>query len=150
MQPRRAFSPSAQTSQPAKERPQQPQPVEEPEDKRRPSKHKWVPLEIDIPKNNKHERRKPDRSGDAQSTVSDGDRDWRAERELSHAHNGRHQRPASAAPRGRGGRSRGGRRGPFNRPANRLPTDPDYPDFPADFAQVDSFLSGGLEKWKPR
>lgn len=143
LQPRRSFSPVAQTSSVSKERqqqlPQQPQQmqVEESEDKRKPYKHKWVPLEIDLTKSNKHERRKPDRSGDAQSTVSDGDRDWRAERELNvPAHNGRHQRPASAAPRGRGGRSRGGRRGPFNRAANRIPSDPDYADYPADFTQV--------------
>ncbi|KAJ8923701.1 hypothetical protein NQ315_010282, partial [Exocentrus adspersus] len=137
VEPRRAFSPIAQTATSSKERPQQ---VEEIEDKRKASKHRWVPLEIDLPKSNKHERRKPERSGDAQSTVSEGDRDWRAERELSASvHNGRHQRPASAAPRGRGGRTRGGRRGPFNRPANRMPSDPDYSDYPGDFAQLGKF-----------
>ncbi|XP_018578792.1 la-related protein 1B isoform X1 [Anoplophora glabripennis] len=148
VEPRRSFSPVAQTSNAPKDRQlpppppqqQQQQQVEEAEDKRKPSKHKWVPLEIDLTKSNKHERRKPERSGDVQSTVSDGDRDWRAERELSApTHNGRHQRPASAAPRGRGGRSRGGRRGPFNRAANRIPSDPDYADYPADFTQLGKF-----------
>lgn len=144
-QPRRSFSPVAQTSTASKEQQQPQQLVEEAEDKRKPSKHKWVPLEIDLSKSNKHERRKPERSGDVQSTVSDGDRDWRAERELSTpVHNGRHQRPASAVPRGRGGRSRGGRRGPFNRPANRIPSDPDYADYPADFTQVGLYFINSL------
>ncbi|KAJ8950288.1 hypothetical protein NQ318_021144 [Aromia moschata] len=94
---------------------------------------------------NKSDRRKSERTTDAQSTVSDGDRDWRTERDLNGSvHNGRHQRPASAAPRGRGGRNRGGRRGPFNRPANRIPSDPEYLDYPADFTQVGKF-GGSLD-----
>lgn len=71
------------------------------------------------------------KSGDAQSTVSEGDRDWREGRENNQS--GR-QRPSSAAPRGRG-RNRGGRRAPF-KSSNRMPSDTDYSDYPSDFAQV--------------
>ncbi|KAJ8926934.1 hypothetical protein NQ314_020786 [Rhamnusium bicolor] len=135
MAPGRSVSPVAGQPSTAPKEKQQHQ-NEEQEDKRKSSKHRWVPLEIDLSKTNKNDRRKSDRSGDVQSTVSDGDRDWRAERELNGPLHVRHQRPASAAPRGRGGRTRGGRRGPFNRPANRTPSDPEYPDYPADYIQV--------------
>nr|CAH7739319.1 unnamed protein product [Callosobruchus chinensis] len=121
-----------------KDKPQQ----EDSEDKKKGTKHRWVPLEMDLRKTHKPDRRRSDRSGDAQSTVSEGDRDWRAEREMN-GHGNRHNRPASAAPRGRGGRSRGGRRAPFNRPPNRLPSDPDYPDFPHGYQM--SKLSGSLD-----
>lgn len=96
-------------------------------------------MEIDLTKGKtKREtspRQKADRSGDGQSTVSDGDGDWRAEKDKDHVEKGgRHSRPSSTAPRGRG-RNRGGRRGQFNRPSNRT-SDPEYPDFPADYVQV--------------
>lgn len=132
---RRSFSPVPQNSAAKDKQPDKPQQiVEEPDDKRKPSKHKWVPLEIDLSKANKNDRRRSDRQGDVQSTVSEGDRDWRAERDLNgHAYNGKHQRPVSAAPRGRGNRSRGGRRAPFNRPANRMSGDTEYPDYPSEF-----------------
>ena len=115
---------------------QQQQQHEDHEDKKKSSKHKWVPLEIDLSKAHKKDqspRRRPDR--DAQSTVSDGDRDWRAELRDGPQVNGRFPRPASVAARGRG-RNRGGRRTTFNRPTNRMPSDPDYIDFPAEYAQV--------------
>nr|CAI5831538.1 unnamed protein product [Callosobruchus analis] len=140
---RRCHSPVAGQSSSAavvkdKDKPQQ----EDSDDKKKGAKHRWVPLDIDLKKTNKQERRRSDRSGDTQSTVSEGDRDWRAEREMN-GHVNRHARPASAAPRGRGGRNRGGRRAPFNRPANRLPSDTDYPDFPLDYHM--SKFSGSLD-----
>lgn len=95
-----------------------------------------MPLEIELTKPHKKDqspRRRTDR--DAQSTLSDGDRDWRAEIRDSSQVNGRYPRPASVAARGRG-RSRGGRRAPFNRTSNRLPNDSDYTDFSAEYAQV--------------
>ncbi|RZC34939.1 la-related protein 1 [Asbolus verrucosus] len=124
-----------QSSATPKEKVQQQLSHEEHEDKKKSSKHKWVPLEIDLTKAHKKDqspRRRSDR--DAQSTVSDGDRDWRAELRDGPQVNGRYPRPASVAARGRG-RNRGGRRTPFNRPANRMPSDPDYIDFPTEYAQ---------------
>ncbi|CAH2006249.1 unnamed protein product [Acanthoscelides obtectus] len=44
-----------------------------------------------------------------------------------------HARPASAERRGRGGRSRGAGRPLSNRPANRFPSYPDYPNFPLEY-----------------
>ncbi|XP_022915475.1 la-related protein 1B isoform X3 [Onthophagus taurus] len=92
----------------------------ETEKKKKNSKHKWVPLDIELRKGKKD----PDSSRhkerfDTQSTVSDGDKDWRAEINGGghHQGNGRQSRPASAAPRGRGHRNRGGRRTAFNRNA---------------------------------
>lgn len=125
-----------QSSTTSKEKVQQQTSHEEHEDKKKSSKHKWVPLDIDLTKAHKKDqspRRRADR--DAQSTVSDGDRDWRAELRDGPQVNGRYPRPASVAARGRG-RNRGGRRTTFNRPTNRMPTDPDYIDFPAEYAQV--------------
>jgi la-related protein 1 len=124
-----------QSSTTPKEKVQPQQSHEEHEDKKKSSKHKWVPLEIDLTKAHKKDqspRRRADR--DAQSTVSDGDRDWRAELRDGPQVNGRFPRPASVAARGRG-RNRGGRRSTFNRPTNRMPSDPDYIDFPAEYAQ---------------
>nr|XP_023025760.1 la-related protein 1B [Leptinotarsa decemlineata] len=105
---------------------------EEQDDKKKSMKHKWVPLEIELNKN-KHDRKKSDRANDDRSTVSEGDKDWRAEREKnnSYNHNGRHSRPAHGV-RNRNDRGRGGRRG-NNRPANRIPSNPDYHDFTGDF-----------------
>lgn len=117
--------------------------------RRKPAKQKWVPLEIDLTKaHSKRDhspRRRNDRSSEAQSTVSDGDRDWRAELRDSVNQSGRQSRPASAAPRSGRGRNRGGRRANYNRPANRLPSEPDYPDYPTEYSQVNSasyFLNG--------
>ncbi|CAH2006216.1 unnamed protein product [Acanthoscelides obtectus] len=141
---RRSHSPiTAQASSAASTLKDKDKPLqEEPDDKKKATKQKWVPLDIDLKKTNKQDRRRSDRSGDAQSTVSEGDRDWRAEREMN-GHVIRQARPASAAPRGRGGRSRGARRAPFNRPTNRLPSDPDYPDFPLEYHM--SRFSGSLD-----
>ncbi|CAH1153336.1 unnamed protein product [Phaedon cochleariae] len=125
-------SSSASTS---KERtPQQQHHNEEHDDKRKPTKQKWVPMEIELPKANKNERRRGDnRANDERSTVSEGDKDWRAERELNgHNHNERHSRPVPGG-RNRNDRSRGGRRGMNNRQNNRIPNNPDYIDFNAEF-----------------
>ncbi|XP_060515841.1 la-related protein 1B [Cylas formicarius] len=127
---RRSSSPSATSVPSPREKSLTREEPMQQDDKRKPSKHKWVPLEIDLTKANKNDRRRNnhggnDHSGDAQSTVSDGDRDWRAE--SLNTYGARQLRPASAAPRGRW-RQRGGRRVPFNRPANRIPSDPEYPD----------------------
>lgn len=118
----------------------------EPSDKKKKSsKYKWLPLEIELTKGKtKREtspRQKGDRPTDAQSTVSDGDGDWRAEKDKDLSDkSGRHSRPSSTASRGRG-RNRGGRRGQFGRPSNRSGSDPDYPDFPADYMQGNNFGS---------
>lgn len=110
--------------------------------KRKPSRHKWVPLDIDLKNHNRREsaRNKSQPASDSQSTVSDGDRDWRAERAKDKA--ARVPRPASAVPRGRG-RARGPRRGHFNRPPNRMPSDPDYADYPSDYLQINNY--GGVD-----
>lgn len=102
---------------------------EESEDKRKQMKHKWVPLDIDLTKTNKHDRRRNERAGDERSTVSEGDKDWRAERELNgHSHNGRHSRPTPGN-RNRNDRNRGGRRGVHNRHNNRGHNNLDYLDY---------------------
>ncbi|CAG9828662.1 unnamed protein product [Diabrotica balteata] len=101
--------------------------LEEGDDKRKPMKHKWVPLEIDLSKPNKNERRRNERAGDERSTVSEGDKDWRAERELNgHPQSGRHSR---SNPRNRSDRQRGGRRGANNRQNNRGQNNLDYLDY---------------------
>lgn len=138
---RRSNSPTAASvAAPSNSKTDKPQPAQEDhdndKDKKRNAKHKWVPLEIDLKAKGENHRRRNDRSHDVQSTVSDGDRDWRAESLNSYNHNsGRNgnPRPASAAPRGRG-RARGGRRGPFSRQP-RTPNDTDLGDGP-DFGQV--------------
>ncbi|KAF5286771.1 hypothetical protein FQR65_LT12441 [Abscondita terminalis] len=117
----------------------------EPSDKKKKSnKHKWVPLDIDLKGNSKREitpRHKSDRSGDAQSTVSDSDVDWRSEKDKEHSEKGnKHSRPSSTAPRGRG-RNRGSRRGQFNRQNVRGSSDSEYLDFPSDYLQVVNFNS---------
>lgn len=60
--------------------------------RRKSSKQKWVPLDIDLTKSHSKRdhspRRRSDRSSEAQSTVSDGDRDWRAELRESVNHTG--------------------------------------------------------------
>ncbi|XP_049817917.1 la-related protein 1-like isoform X2 [Aethina tumida] len=138
---RRSNSPTAASvAAPSNSKTDKPQPAQEDhdndKDKKRNAKHKWVPLEIDLKAKGENHRRRNDRSHDVQSTVSDGDRDWRAESLNSYNHNsGRNgnPRPASAAPRGRG-RARGGRRGPFSRQP-RTPNDTDLGDGP-DFGQL--------------
>lgn len=101
-----------------------------------------MPLEIDLTKGHgKREfspRRRHDRSAEAQSTVSDGDRDWKAELRESMNH-GRQSRPTSAAPRGRG-KNRGNQRGMYGRPINRVSSDSDYADYPTEYTQVNLFL----------
>lgn len=103
-----------------------------------------MPLEINLGKSGKREERESknrnaDNYLDAHSTVSEGDRDWRAELRESFGHNTRQSRPSSAAPRGRG--RRGGRRVPFNnRPANRMANDSEYhTDF--EYSQLSKFGS---------
>lgn len=117
----------------------------EKQEEQKKNKHKWVPLEIDLTKAGKDRyRRRHDRAGDVQSTVSDGDRDWRAE-SLNGHHHGRHShsRPASAIPRGRG-RSRGGRRAPFNRHHSQAPSDTGYSSESADYGALSRF-SGSFD-----
>lgn len=95
-------------------------------------KNKWVPLEINVGKNNKSNKNRSNRSSaDGQSTVSEGDKDWRADMN-DHMRNGRHGRSISAAPRGRGIRNRGGLRAPQHRNSNREHSDSENnetPDF---------------------
>ncbi|KAL1493377.1 hypothetical protein ABEB36_011442 [Hypothenemus hampei] len=116
------------------------------EDKKKSSKQKWVPLDIDLSKAPKSGRKRNNnnnnvdrRSGDVQSTVSDGDRDWRAQ---SPHHNPRHPRPMSAAPNGRWGRTRGSRVARFNK-NNQGQNDLDYFEKGLDFAQ--SKFGGSLD-----
>lgn len=101
--------------------------------KKRSSKHKWVPFEIDISKGGKKDSTSKQKPGDTQSTVSEGDRDWRELRE-GISYGSRYPRPNSAAPRGRG-RNRGGRRAPFTKPT-RMPADSDFSDYLGDYNQV--------------
>ncbi|CAG9855200.1 unnamed protein product [Phyllotreta striolata] len=133
-------SSSSSAASTSKERPNG-QSSEEADDKRKPMKHKWVPLEIDLSKNHKNDRRRNDRAGDERSTVSEGDKDWRAERELN-GHSGRHSRPTPGS-RNRNERNRGGRRGIHNRQNNRAPSNPDYLDFYSpDFAKFGEGIDG--------
>lgn len=81
-------------------------------------KNKWVPLEINLSKNKSNKNRLNRPPTDGQSTVSEGDKDWRAEFN-DHSRNGRHSRSSSAAPRGRGIRNRGALRAPSHRSINR-------------------------------
>lgn len=140
---KRSSSPTNSASS-QKEKPQvlieQPQ---QQDDKRKASKHKWIPLEIDLSKAHKNDRRRNNRNNyydrDVQSTVSDGDRDWRAESLNSQNHR---PRPASAAPRGRW-RNRGNRRVAFNRSSsNRASADGDFLENGIDFAQLGKFDHG--------
>lgn len=108
-----------------------------------------MPLEIDLTKAHKTEhsrnnRRHDHRPGDVQSTVSDGDRDWRAETLNGHVGSGRQSRPGSAVPRSGRGRNRGGRRSQYNKSANRGSSDVEYNDFPSDYTQLSKF-SGSLD-----
>lgn len=142
---KRSFSPAASTpSQKDKNQTSNEQQLSD--DKRKPSKHKWVPLDIDLTKAHKNDRRRNnhsnnnERPGDVQSTVSDGDRDWRAE-SLNY-NNQRQQRPASAAPRGRW-RNRGNRRVPFNRTGTRGNNDGEFLENGGDFTQ--SKFGGSLD-----
>ncbi|XP_066247542.1 la-related protein 1B [Euwallacea similis] len=118
------------------------------EDKKKSSKHKWVPLEIDLSKAHKNDKRRnvhnnvDHRPGDVQSTVSDGDRDWRAE-SLNHQNN-RHSRPVSAAPRGRW-RNRGGRVVTKFGRNNRGLNEAEYFENGGDFSQFSSKFSGSLD-----
>lgn len=96
-------------------------------------KNKWVPLEINLGKNNKVNKNRANRSGvDGQSTVSEGDKDWRADMN-DHPRNARHSRSSSAAPRGRGLRNRGGLRGTSHRNTNREQSDTENNDTLSDF-----------------
>ncbi|KRT78343.1 hypothetical protein AMK59_6528 [Oryctes borbonicus] len=109
----------------------------ESERRKKNSKHKWVPLDIDLNKGNKRDS-SPKQRSDAQSTVSEGDKDTRSESNNTNHNVGKHTRPSSAAPRGRG-RNRGGRRAGYNRPANRIPSEPEYSDYSQDFMQLSKF-----------
>ncbi|KAH1023233.1 hypothetical protein HUJ04_012477 [Dendroctonus ponderosae] len=123
---------------------QQHQQQQSSDDKKKPVKQKWVPLDIDLTKAHKNDRRRNNhinydhRSGDVESTVSDGDRDWRAE-SLNHQ-NHRQARPASAAPRGRWRSRGGGRISKFNR-TNRGANDTDSLENGIDFRQLSKFTA---------
>lgn len=69
----------------------------------------------------------------ALSTVNESEGEWKESRgENSERYGG--SRGARNGMRGRGGaRARGSRRAGYNRPSNRIPSDPDYPDFAADY-----------------
>ncbi|KAL3289500.1 hypothetical protein HHI36_022919 [Cryptolaemus montrouzieri] len=130
---RRSSSPSfANASNTLKEKSQ----IEDNEDRKKSIKQKWVPLEIDLSKARRKEGSPPRRDrGDAQSTASEGDRDWRAEQRENNA--GR-RRPASTASRGRG-RNRSGRRTPFNRTNNKHHSDIEFSDYHTDFSELMKF-----------
>lgn len=91
-----------------------------------------MPLEINVGKNNKSNKNRQNRSSaDGQSTVSEGDKDWRAEMN-DHQRSGRHSRSVSAASRGRNMRHRGGLRGPPIRNTNRESSDLENSETTAD------------------
>ncbi|KAF5303755.1 hypothetical protein FQA39_LY09828 [Lamprigera yunnana] len=116
----------------------EPEGAESFEKKKKSNKSKWVPLDIDLKSNSKRvsSRHKFDRSGDAQSAVSDSDVDWRTEKDKEHSEKGnKHSRPSSTAPRGRG-RNRGTRRGQFQKQSNRISSDSEYLDPASDFLQL--------------
>lgn len=108
----------------------------ESERKKKNSKHKWVPLDIDLNKGNKGDSCPKQRS-DAQSSASDGDKDSRSEtNSTNHNNGGKHHRPSSATQRGRG-RNRVARRGGYSRPSNsRVPQESEFSDFTSDYPQV--------------
>ncbi|CAG9760376.1 unnamed protein product [Ceutorhynchus assimilis] len=143
---RRSFSPAASPA--SNEKPQTASELQQTtDDKRKNSKHKWVPLEIDLTRAHKNDRRRNNhnnnvdhRPGDVQSTVSDGDRDWRAE--SLNQQNHRQARPASELARGRW-RSRGGRMGKFTR-NNRGANDAESLENSGNFSQFSKF-GGSLD-----
>ncbi|XP_017770596.1 PREDICTED: la-related protein 1 isoform X2 [Nicrophorus vespilloides] len=108
------------------------------------NKHKWVPLDIDVSKRGGSNRRhaspryRHDAAGDVQSTVSENDRDWKAEMRDSNGRGGRQNRPMSAAPRGRG-RNRIPRRSNF-RNSNRGTNSSEFSDLKAGYSltKIDS------------
>ncbi|XP_065166457.1 la-related protein 1B isoform X3 [Atheta coriaria] len=104
------------------------------------NKAKWLPLEIEVSNNNKGNRRGARNNiattaTDAQSTVSENDRDWRHEARESN----RPARPASAAPRGRSRGMRGTRRANYTRSAVDYT---DAPEFTMDGAGYNALESG--------
>lgn len=142
-QPRQSFSPVRNSPSSSKEKTAQS--VDEEEKKsstinnNKQPRNKWVPLEINVGKNNKVNKNRQNRSSaDGQSTVSEGDKDWRAEIH-DYPRNGRHSRSVSAAPRGRGMRNRGGMRGPIHRSMNREHNNEHENEVTTDFHHV-SFL----------
>ncbi|XP_050313917.1 la-related protein 1B [Anthonomus grandis grandis] len=88
------------------------------DDKKKNLKHKWVPLDIDLTKAHTNDRRRKNQNNytdaDARSTVSEGDREWRAENLNQHSNNRHPLRPTLSTSRGRW-RPRGGRIVKFNR-----------------------------------
>ncbi|XP_012255767.2 la-related protein 1 isoform X2 [Athalia rosae] len=101
--------------------------------KKKVTKQKWVPLEIDLAKNRGKRERSPkyhahrERNGDEEENWRDRDSD----RSGPSYRGGR----GGSRYRGRGGRgARGSARGGF-RPRH----DPEYPDYPTDYTQVNKF-----------
>lgn len=90
-----------------------------------------MPLEINLGKNKSTKNRNNRAPVDGQSTVSEGDKDWRVDMN-DLPRNGRHSRSVSAAPRGRGIRHRGGGRAPY-RNVNRDHNESDTNELPLDF-----------------
>lgn len=108
----------------------------ESERRKKASKQKWVPLDIDLKGGNKRDGSPKQRSESQPANLADGEQDSRSDNNNT---NNKHTRPSSAASRGRG-RNRGGRRTGYNRPTARMPSEPDYQDFtPQDFVQVSKF-----------
>ncbi|KAK9889082.1 hypothetical protein WA026_004354 [Henosepilachna vigintioctopunctata] len=108
---------------------------EDNDERKKSMKQKWVPLEIDLSKARRKEGSSPRRDrSDAQSTASEGDRDWRAEQRENNADR---RRPNSSA-RGRG-RNRNGRRAPFNRANSKPHSDMEFLDYPSDFSELMKF-----------
>uniref|UniRef100_A0A1Y1KRZ8 La-related protein 1 n=1 Tax=Photinus pyralis TaxID=7054 RepID=A0A1Y1KRZ8_PHOPY len=113
----------------------------EPSDRKKKSlKNKWVPLEIDLSKG-KREAQQKHKAGDAQSTVSDSDVEFRPEKEKDSSEKGSKSttRPSSAATRGKG--KNRARKTQLNRQSSKAQSDSDYLDFPADFLEADSLSS---------
>lgn len=87
----------------------------------------------------------------ALSTVNESEGEWKETRSESDRdrYNHRNNRNGMRGRGGGGGRVRGSRRPGFHRPANRIPSDPEYPDFSPDYLQgnvsyftnIHSFLS---------
>lgn len=134
-QTRQSFSPVRSASSSSRDK--HPQHADEEEKKtstnNKQPRNKWLPLEINIGKNKSNKNRTNRASADGQSTVSEGDKDWRADMN-DLPRNGRHSRSISAL-RGRGIRNRGGSRAPSYRNMNRDhgESENDMPDFHVSF-----------------
>ena len=99
--------------------------------KKRSSRHKWVPLEIELTKSRRETsaKNRSHNMGDNHSVVSDSDKDWRITELNSFHQNGRHAKSVAVSRGGRG-RNRGGKRVPFPKSSSsRVPVEIDYSDY---------------------